>query len=357
MAKLSRNIDPIQMNQAKQRSMAIVMDQIDQEPSHRSILRSLFKPVLIPTFLLIFALVVTFFPNNVLPDEPVVLNALESERVAEIAYISTSFIVLESANVSNFYQFLDTSDTTEFEQETEKINVYFDALRIFLEDDFLQDNVSITVLEEGDYDQLIEFTLNDNVYQLYMTIIDDVITGELLVGTKTFTVTGTFEHRDDEFSISLDAIHGSDSVSIEYESEINSETEIKYQIHSQINGVEESKEVKIAFENNERKVEIKEGNNEYLLKKEFEGNIFTYKLEYTINGIDGSAKIIEGTDSNGNTTYSYQIKEGNIEKEIDKQKPDYGYDDNPGNNDNPGNGDGKGNQSSPNRTDLSIKSI
>jgi len=323
------------MNESKLRTMDVVMDQIHQHQSKSSIFGFLLKPVLIPAAILIIALVVINFPKGNSPiDEPIVLSSTESERIAEIAYLSTNLFVLGEPSVSNSIQFLDTSDTTEFESESERINLYFDTLRVFLEDDLLQDQVAISILENEDFEQLMEFSLRDTTYQLYMTIQGEIITGELHVGDQIFTFSGTVTQENDEFSIELDAISGTDKVTISYSTEGNQSFEKKYNIQSQIDGISENKEVYISFENNESKVVISENDNQYLLKKELEGTIFVYKLEYKINGVNGQATIIEGTDLDGNATYSYHIKEGDVEKEINQRKPQ--KDENPGNSENPG---------------------
>jgi hypothetical protein len=326
MNKFSRTVDIEKMNQSKQRTMEHVMEHINTVPSKKFRLKSFMRPVLLPAFVLIFALVVVLLPKGASPiDERVILSEMASEKAAEIAYISSSFIGLESASLSGNYQFLDTSTNTEFENDSAKINLYFDTLRLFLEEDFVQDTISVTVLENDDFEQLLKFTIEDQVYQFYITINEDSIEGELHIGTKIFSVSGTYKQTDDELSITLRSIRGTDSISIEYKSETNQEVETKFQIKSRINGVEETKEIKVSIEDNESKVEIKEGENEYLLKKELEDGSVQYKLEYKLNGVQGNATITETTNNDGNTTYNYRIKEGNVEKDISAEKPDHGY--------------------------------
>lgn len=333
MNKLSRTIDTEKLAQSKERTMNFVMDQINVAPAKTHNFKSIFfRPVLIPAFVLLIAFVLIFSPNAIGPvDNSVTLNAMASEKVAEISYISSSFVVLQSTPYTNVAYFLDSSEQTAFETDTSKINLYFDTLKIFLEEDLLKDNISTTVLRGEEFDQLVEFTIEERLYKFYISIENELINGELHIGSSIFTVTGSYKETDDELEITLVSYQGTDYISIEYKSENKEESETKYQIQSNINGIEESKEVKLSFENNESKVEITEGDNEYLLKKEIEGNLYQYKLEYKIDGIDGSAIIIEELDELGNISYSYQIKEGNIEKEIKKDKPNYDYDENPGN--------------------------
>jgi hypothetical protein len=299
------------------------------ERSRYSILRKVYRVSLVPTLLLLIALVMILSPTgDNPPDNTITLSAFESQKLAEISYISSSLIGATIIVDNTLFARLATGDTTEFEDNDEQINLYFDTLKVFLEDENFYDSVTVTVLLEGsEFDQLIEFELNGNIYQFYITIEDGVITGELTIGIKTFAVTGTFEETTEELKIVLEATNGNDYINIEYKTESEDEIESNYQIQQRINGIESSKEIKISIEDEESKVEIKEGQNEYTLQKEIEDGVVQYKLEYKINGTEGSATISEQVDVDGNVSYNYRVSEGDEEKDVHHNKPDYDYDD------------------------------
>jgi hypothetical protein len=332
MAKLQRKINPIYVEQAKERTIQSVMEQIDS-PSRSFTFKQLLRPVLVPTLVLIAILTVLFFPegNTPIDDDPGVILTEERATLAELSYLTSSFI---GANLSvqdtNMIFLLDTTET-EFESEEDNINLYFDTLRIYLEDIDFNDLVTIEALEDSTFDYLIRFELENVTYDFYITLNDSIITGELVIGGITFDVTGSLETTDIETSFELEAISGSDYVHISYTYEEGNETESKYIVSSFLSGVESEQEITVSFEDNEAKVQIKDGTNEYTLKREIEDMQTAYKLEYKINGVEGEARIQESMDSEGNTLYQYSIKEGGVEKDIERGRPNYDFDDNPGN--------------------------
>ena len=344
MAKLHRSIDPIRMEEAKERTMTAVMDRIEPKPQ-TIFWRSILRPVLIPTVALLVILAVLFFPDTNPPiDDPVVLSAYDSQKLAELSYLSGNFIGANLTVSLPYYAFLADGDETEFEQEDVRINFYFDTLRVYLEDiDFTQ-VVQSEVLTDSEFDYLITFELHDKSYSFYVRIDGSDLVGELIVGAIIFDVTGTLEETDTETRFDLEAISGDDYVRIQYRYEVEDEIESKYEVQSRINGVETEQEIKVSREDNEEEVEIKDGDNEYTLKREVEDGETIYKLEYKINGVEGEARIVETTDINGNAIFQYSVKEGDIEKDIERGRPHYDFDDedededddNPGN-DNPGN--------------------
>jgi len=340
MRKLSREINPLQMEQAKERTIHAVMDRIERKRPSFAV-KYIARPAFFPALVLVFALIVIFSQPGIVdpnpPDDGI--NAYTSEKLAEISYISSSFVSTSITVANPVFQLLAVGDETEFETENDTINLYFDTLRVFLNDDF-GSLVTYIELTDSEYEYLITFDVNNNPYEFYLTLDGEDITGILTINVKTFTVTGTLEESDTETRFVLEAINGSDYVHIEYKSESEDEIESTYTIQSRINNIEKEQEVKVSLEGTESKVEITDGDNEYTLKKEVEDGVTQYKLEYTINGVEGEAKIVEGVDTNGATTYSYQVKEGDVEKEIENGKPHYNYeeeDDDETGNDDPGN--------------------
>ena len=370
MAKLQRDIDPIRLEQAKQRTMTAVMERI--QPTQPSpYWRRFLRPVLIPTMVLAFVLAVLFFPRGNTPiDNPVDINAYNAEKLAELTYLSGNFIGANLTVSIPDLTFLADTGETEFEQEDVKINFYFDTLRLYLEGiDFTQ-VVQAEELVDSEFDYLITFELNGKSYEFYVTLDGTNLTGELIVNGIVFTVTGKMEEKSNETSFELEAINGNNYVRIEYEYEVEDEIESEYRVHSRINGVETEQVIKVSHENDESEVEITDGDNEYKLKREVENGVTTYKLEYKINNVEGEARITETTDINGKSIFQYSVKEGDIEKDIERGKPDYDFDDDDDDDDFPGNGDpqnedeedspghdGSGNQSYPFINDPIVANI
>ncbi len=371
MNKYQRKIDYDKVEQSKSKSIDMVMNEINKEDKSFSIYKSI-KPTLISALGIIILLVVIFTssdPAN--PDDQIILSAFESQKLAEISYVTSNLI---SSNVqvnNNLLTQLSTLEITEFEDNDELINLYFDTLKVFLEDETFNDSVTITILEDNEFDQLLEFEIDGVMYQFYISIVDSDILGELIVENTIYEVTGKFEETETELSIEIEAVFGNDFIIIKYKTESEDDIETKYEVHKRIQNIETYSEIKVSHEEDEVKVEIIEGQNEYTLKKETENGNNKYKLEYKINGVSGEAEITEEEDAQGNISYNYQIKEGDEEKEIHHGKPDYDYeedeededeedeeDENNRNNGNNGNGEGNNqNQSSYREINLENKTL
>lgn len=332
MAKLHREINQLHVDQAKERTIESVMQRIEA-PAKSFSFNRLLRPVFAPALVLILVLTIIFFPegNTPIDDDPGTVLAQESSTLAELSYLTSSFIGANLSVQDTNMLFLADTDETEFESQDETINLYFDTLRIYLEDVDFSEFVTMESLEDNTFEYLIRFELEDHAYDFYITLLDDIITGELVIDGITFDVTGSLEQTGDETDFKLKAISGNDYVDIRYKNEAEDDIETKYEVTSFINGIETEQEIKLSFEENEAKVVIKDQDNEYTLKREIEDQITTYKLEYKINGVEGEARIQESTDSEGNTVYQYSIKEGNVEKDIERGKPNYDFDNKPGN--------------------------
>jgi len=266
--------------------------------------------------------------SNISPPgtEPITINAYESEKLAEITYLTTSFIGSTVVVNNSIYQKLATGDTTEFEENDQLINLYFDTLRVFLEMDVFSETVNVTNVDGDPNSFIIIFSVDAFEYELHVTFNENDFTGTLIISGVTYEVQGSLEDTNQEFKLQFEAKNGLDFVQVTYKSEEKEdEVESKYQIQQKINNVESSKEVSISNEGNESSVKVSEGANEYQLKKELENGEYKYKLKYEINNIEGEAIITEETDIDGNINYNYQIKEGETEKEVNQNKPDYDY--------------------------------
>ncbi|AIO18403.1 hypothetical protein KQ51_00520 [Candidatus Izimaplasma bacterium HR1] len=335
MTKMNRRIDETRMNESRDKSIDFVLCSIAPKTTRQPFFTRT-RTMLLSTFVLIIALVVMFvIPNTNTPGTPVTINAYESERIAEVTYLTTSLIGSNIVLSNTDMMLLDNNiiitadnETTEFEDNDELINLYFDTLRVFLEDDLFQNSITTTISEDDPNTHIITFSIQEIEYVLTVTFLNNTFSGTLSVGGVTYDVTGKLEESIDELKLELEAVNGDDYVHIEFVSEQDeNEIERKYQIHERINNVEKEQEIKVSLEENEYQIEIKDGENEYRLEKEMEGSEYQYKLEYKINGIEGEAIITESVDVNGNIVYQYQIKEGSNEKEIEHGRPNYEHED------------------------------
>lgn len=337
---MKRRIDEVKMNQAKERTMELVMNTITKKPRFSFRIPRLRVAIASMTLFVIALVVMLNTPNPINPDQDIVINAYESEKIAEISYL-TSSLIGSSIQVSDpylmklGYTFL-TEETTSFEDNDEQINLYFDILKVFLEEDVLDSDVIVTVSEENPKAQMIEFSIEGIAYVLEVEFLETNFTGTLSLNGIEYQVEGVYEEEGQELKFNMKAVSGDNYVQIDFKTENkDDETEVKYEIQQRYQGVESSKEVKVSNEQNEQKVVIKEENNEYTLKKETEDNGIKYKLEYRIDEVEGEAVITETIDSQGNVQYNYSINENGITKQIEHGKPE--RDNNPGNN-NSGNG-------------------
>ena len=342
---MKRNIDMTKVNDSKQRTISFVMDQVHKE-KHSWNIRYILKRSLAPVLILVlaFVLIQNIGENNPFVDNvPVTLNAETSEKIAELSYISTTLFTNQSTVATSNLTQLATTELTEFEEEFDSVNLYFDMLKVFLEDQPFDNTITTTELEDSDYSFLITFTVNEDLYEFYINIVDTIITGELHYNNDILLVSGKYIEDGDDLKIELEASNGDNYTFIEYKKD--STSTIKYDIKERYNGVETEKQFKVVNEEDSSKIDIVDGDNNYTLKKEIEDGQSKYKLEYKVNGVTGNVNITEEVDEQGNTIYAYQIKEGSIEKSISSKskgnsQDNNGSDDNPGNgtDDNPGNG-------------------
>ena len=332
MSKLNRKFDEAKMHQSKERTMEVVMSTINQKKQPFFRLNKTLLPLL--AFALIMSLIFVLGGSNNPPtiiDDPTYEYSDESiEILADISYISSGLMLNEltvytpSTNQLFLasYQtstFMSNDTETEFEGNLDQFNHYFDMLRVYLEDTTYQESPLVEAIDHETYNYVIRYNVDGLLHEFYLSIDNDVITGELHLNGDVFTITGDIKEEEEELEISIMARDNGNYVELEYKKEIGFENERKYEIKSSINGVESEKEFKISTEENEQKVEISENEAEYELKKEVINGLITYKLEYEVNGKDGEVTITETTDSNGNKVYQYHIEEDGVEKDIEKE--------------------------------------
>lgn len=330
-------------------------------------------------------------------DDPIPeVEVLSSEQsLATLSFISAGFLGFETEEtaVSNtlFLSNLEEEEEeTEIEGELDEVNVYIDRLKGFI-DNGVNDLGSITETESDNelYEFKLTFTVNEEVYVIYYNV--DAETGEMTGIIVIDEIEYEFEvidnikkyehseqeknqngnanenaddeeeedeeseaneeeseneeevdEEENETKMVLIATNGEDTLKVVYKTETEEdETTTKFYLEQTIDGVMREIQLKISEEEDEFKVDIKDGENEFTFKREVEEEGTVYKLTYTVDGVSGTVKIIETVDENGETVYEYQIKEGNIEKNTERGKPE-----------NKGKGNNNGNNNS--NTGLSL---
>jgi len=328
MNKMKRELHPLHYQESERRIITHVLEHVHKTEEHHSfrirkpvyILGSLFSVLLIVAILVFNSI----SPNTNIIHTPT-LNDFQNRKLAEIGYLSGSIIASsQSITTANIFRLSDSS-TPAYETNIDTINLYFDMLRVFLEDDPFSSGIVVEDSDNPDYDSIITFSSNGYTYQFQLKYTDtNTITGLLLFETREFIVEGTIIDGDNSFEINLEAIAANeDFVRINYETESEDEIETEYFITSSLNGEEITREIIIEHENNESKVQIIENNNEFHLEKEFENGEIVYELAYHIDDIEGSAKITEQIDASGNISYYYIFEEGDHESEFEHDRPDY----------------------------------
>ena len=307
-------------------------------------------------------------------------NALSSEEgIATLSYLSTGFLDFSTADpvVSNIV-FLAEEETTVIEEELDEVNVYIDRLKGFI-DNGVETFGSVTeaVSDNELFDYKITFTVNEESYVIYYNIDQETleVSGIIVLGdieyefevvdhinnyemhqekheekeenkgndtqNKNGTSTESSKDQDDaeepeetttdsevtntetEEKMTLIARNGDDIIKIIYKTETEEdESTTKFYMEQTLNGVTKEIELKISVEENEYKVDVVDGENEFTFKRDVEEDGVVYKLMYKVDGVEGTVKIIETTDELGENIYEYQIKEAGKNKNVTKGKPE-----------------------------------
>ncbi|XMB72319.1 hypothetical protein RJI07_00080 [Mycoplasmatota bacterium WC30] len=330
MMKYNRDIDEFKLNQTQMKTIDIVMNRIESRPKKITFFSKYRTLVLAFSLSIVVALTLIFATETPTPT-PITLSEFSTEKIVETTYLSGS-IIANSIRVANPLSLLGLSiladdDITEFEQNIDEFNQYFDMLKIFIDDSDFNQAVVIETLTEGEYSTKMTYSIDGNNFEFLLNINDNIIIGILSIDTITMNVTGEITETDNSLELDLTASNQDNFIEILYETETKDEVEKKYTIKQDINGVYSEKEVKVSYSQDEVEVQIHQGEDEYKLKKESSNGVTVYKLEYKINDLEGEAYITETLDIFGNATYTYNISEDGIEKEIDKADPDDDYDD------------------------------
>ncbi|AIO18404.1 hypothetical protein KQ51_00521 [Candidatus Izimaplasma bacterium HR1] len=312
------------------------------------------------------------------------------ESLATLSYLSTGFLDFSTeAVVASNMSFLSATDgvaepTTVIEGELDEVNVYIDRLKALIDNGV--ESFGSVLEEESDnelYAFKLTFTVNEEVYVIYYNIdeVTNEMTGIIVIGDVEYEFEvmdniKEYEHNqedkpeshkeeddeddeentngnrntsddnevdtedldsedddevdteDNETKMVLIATNGEDTIKIIYKNELeDGEFETKFYIEQTIDGIEKRVTLKIEVENNETKVKITDGEDEYTFKKELEEEGTVYKLQYEVDGVKGMVRITEVVDEEGNITYEYFIQEAGREKHTEKQEPNSHFDD------------------------------
>jgi hypothetical protein len=325
MDKMNREIDNQRMEISKSKTIDSVMDRINNERSVWDFLK-VFKAKFAMVFMAVALLVVVVIatnPNE--PYQPITLSQVQTQKLVETSYMSASIISNAVVNsTATALSFIDLEDNvTEFEKNIDEFNYYFNMLKVFIDNSDFTANASIEELIDQDYQYKISYLVDNKEYVFYLNFDESGnIDGEINIGSNKMLVEGKFEEKDDEFELELTARKNNDYIIIEYKSETSDEIETKYLIKQNINSIYIEKEINIEFEDDEVKVEIKQGEDQFLLEKYSENGSVVYFMEYEVNNFEGEVYITESIDEFGKTIYSYHITEGDFEKDIDLEDPD-----------------------------------
>ncbi len=324
MEKFSREIDEKRMGISKVHTIDNVMERIKNEKT----IWSFFKPVkfklILTVFSLVLLIVVVIAINPRTPIEPITLSEVKTKKLVETSYMSASIISNALANTQtttiSFIPLVEIE--TEFEKNIDEFNYYFNMLKVFIDDDAFVNNAIVESLTNSDFEYKISYLVQNKEHIFYLTIDKNgIISGEIIIGSQVFVVEGNIEEDNDEFELELIARKNNDYIEIEYSSEFDDEIQKTYYIKQFINGVLTEKEITVEIEDDEVKVEIKQGNDNYLLEKYSENGVTVYFLEYEVNGREGEVYITEEIDAFGKTIYRYHISEGDLEKDLDLEDP------------------------------------
>lgn len=330
------------------------------------------KKVLLLVATLVAAFTLSACTNS---DENVTQGEFTSEdALVSMSYLSTGILDTTSHSIQassggiRLSSLLETQEApeTEIETEIDEVNVYLDKLKGFIENgpDGLG-NVSKVESDDEAYQFKLVIVVEELEYVLYYNIdeLTEEISGVFVIGEVEYTIVveeNTLDDKDElecnpdidndcddidedndleddiegqeetEEKMVLVASNGFDTIKITYKREVEEDEEVvKFKLEKNIDGVESEVEIKIVTEEDEYKVVIKDGENEYSFKVEEEDGETMYKLQYEVNGVKGQVKIkVRIDEETGEEYYAYQIIEMGKNRSVEKGKPEsFGWDD------------------------------
>jgi hypothetical protein len=338
------------------------------------------------TVLLIIALSACSLDGNTLTTTDTQIQPLSSETsLATLSYLSAGFLTT-SDPVAGDLLFLASTEKARIEDNMEVVNVYFDRLRSLIDNGV--DSFGSATQEVSDREGFafkLTFTVNDETYLIYYNV--DEVTGEMsgiiIINTVEYefevlenkleyeyeyeheeqngntednelddeaeaTVTEATVDTEDstteetdvttsedavvqevESKMVLLATNGTDTIKIVYKTEVEEDESVtKFELEQNIGGVTKEVSMKIVQEEDHYKVKIEENGDSYTFKRELnDDGTYSYRLEYEVDGVRGWVMIQEKVDETGAVYYEYKIHENDIQKDVEKGKPHYDFDD------------------------------
>lgn len=333
MKKYNRPVNQYYLDKSKQKVIESVMNEVNKDSLFVRLMQ--YKTPIIASLMMAALVLLALLSNSPLtgdpnphsPVQPITLSENETVKFAEVSYLSGTLIASSFQVNSSQMMFLNTTSETEFEGKFDEYHQYFNTLKVFLEPDYFKNNAQLVESDKEEFSSQLLFEADGVNYTLYMNVDEEEVTGLLYVNSKVYDLSGTFEEEEEEFSLELYASSGENYINIEYDSEFGSETEATYYIESMINGEYTEKEIKVSHEADEYKVVMENTTSSFELTYEFDDGQYIYKLSYEINDQEGEVLITETINEFGETIYHYNVTEGDISKEIDREKPSFDEDD------------------------------
>lgn len=262
-----------------------------------------------------------------------------TSSVASLSYISTGFIESESemeetttyspVYLSNVYLVKPGTTVTKVEGEIGYVNIYLDKLKVFMNDGFEAFDVDEDMdSDNDDYEFMISYTAEGSLFTIYYNLDEeeDTYEGILITDGVTYDIEIEDNLKEEEGetkrNLIMTATSGDDWITIDYEDKTEGEeSKSNLEVTKFINGVESLVTIEIKQDEGAFKVAIQDGENSFDFKAETTDEGTHYKLDYTIDSIEGTAKIDETVNDDGDFVYSYKITEGEVSTTVEKTPP------------------------------------
>lgn len=296
------------------------------------------KRILIFGFTIFMVLFIVACGTTAVSETPMATNT----SVASLSYVSSGFIdaevslIEENDSTSYVPTFLSYTTlakpgttTTKVEGELGYVNIYLDKFKVFLEDGL--NSIDVNIQETSDnpeYETMFTYVVEEDTYTVYYNYDEenDIYEGILVVDEITYDLE-IEDHLNEEEgetkrNLVLTASNEGNSITIDYEEKMeDGESKSSLVVDKNIDGVQSQVTVEIKQEEGSFKVKIQDGENYYNFKAETTEEGTHYKLDYIVDGIEGTAKIDETVDTDGNFVYSYKITEGDVTTTVEKTPP------------------------------------
>jgi hypothetical protein len=218
MAKLNRKLEHHILEESKQRTMHVVMSQINEEtiPWYQNIFS--FKPMIALASSIVLLLVLSLSIGSTNPPSSTVyaLNEETSNTVAEMSYMASHLVAMQisiTAEDTSLFQFLNSPSSTEFETSLEEFTTYFDMLKIYLNDTRFDELITYTEIDSEEFDVRINFNLDEFAYVLFLHQLDETtFDGVMVIDGVAFDVTGMIEKEPNETTFEFNAVNGENFV-------------------------------------------------------------------------------------------------------------------------------------------------